>query len=308
MNEMKLYYNDNQNYVFFSTQKEITDENNKTRLAGGVTSGVLRYPHLIQELIEIKRKEIDKTNTDLLILGPGLSSVGRVSSPHLHEILAAFSANTHVTVVDINDELISEIGKSVFGFNERYLAESLLTAYNGHSVKKYSKNTIDNIRDYVEKISERVTQNIKIQKEDFANFKTSTKYDYIFAIQSLVYALLNCQSSNSIEEKKNSLLITAKYLGALKDNGVLIVDEILYDLMRKHLTYLPNLKDFQEAEIRWDYKTKTSSTPFTARKIEVPNNTRCVEKTAKVFYIDQENNPRDVSTTDLYFITRLEKK
>lgn len=308
MNKMSLYCTDNQSYAFCNEQIEIKDENNSPMLAGGVTSGVLRYPHLVKELIEIKRKEIDKTDTNLLILGPGLSLVGRVSSPHLHEILAAFSVNAHVTVVDNNDNLISEISKSVFGFNERYLAESLLTDYKGYSVKKYNKDTINKLRDYVEKIPEVVTQNIEIIKEDFAKFKISRKYDYIFATQSLMYALLQCQSHDSKEERKNSLLVSAKYLGALKDNGVLIVDEVLYDLMRKHLIYLPNPKDFKEAEIRWDYKTKDLSTPFTARKIEIPNDSRSEKQTPMMFYIDQEKGPRSVSTTDLYFITRLEKK
>lgn len=289
---------------YTNKQQEFAIENNGRSTTGGVTSDVLRYPHLIRELIEIKKQEKEKPDTNVLILGPGLSVVNKSSSPHLHEMAAAFSKNAHITVVDIDDNLISEIGKSTFGFNERFIAESVLKTREGHNVKKYTLNEIDDIRDYIKEIPEKVTQNLEVQKEDFTKFKASRSYDYIFATQSLMYTYLNFQSLERQEERKNSLLLTAKYLGSLKNNGVLVVDEMCYMLMRKQQTALPDPNSLKEAAIRWDYKTKNSSTPFTARKVEIPNDSERLERIPRVYYKDQKNWSRDISTMNLYFIKR----
>jgi hypothetical protein len=51
-------------------------------------------------------------------------------------------------------------------------------------------------------IPKKLTQELEIQKSDFAEFKPSKAYDYIFATQSLMYTLIDYESLDDETETR----------------------------------------------------------------------------------------------------------
>lgn len=309
------------NISFFQQKTALIDAAGKPMSAGGTTSGVLRYPHLIRELASIKASINASIGTGIvksheiavLILGPGLIDdqlieAGGISSPHLHEILAAFPKEAKVTVVDI-DKFISRLSESVFGSVQKELADSVLSAFNGYSVKSLSKDQIQEIRGYVAEIPETTTQELELYQQDFLEFKPEPKkYDYIFGMQSLMYALV------SVKKNRPEFLGTvAKYLSSLKENGSLITDEKVYQLMKEEIKAMPAPEVLGGKEsVRWIY---AKTTPFEAKRFLVPNSSRKDEMqregpdvNPKIFFQDGQKKSRHLSTMDVYSLKRLPKE
>ena len=135
---------------------------------GGVTSGALRYPHL---LVYLENSNLNQ-EAEVLILGPGMERYisehfQRISSPHLNEILAYFSQNAQVTVVDIEDFVLS-LQESLYSNFEREVAQSVLHVNGGFSLDRLTSQQIQFISQYIDRIPEEVQQHLNIIQDDFA--------------------------------------------------------------------------------------------------------------------------------------------
>ena len=264
---------------------------------GGVTSGVLRYPHL---LVYLENSNLNQ-EAEVLILGPGMERYisehfQRISSPHLNEILAYFSQNAQVTVVDIEDFVLS-LQESLYSDFEREVAQSVLHVNDGFSLDRLTSQQIQFISQYIDRIPEEVQQHLNIIQDDFAQYSPGIRqFDIIFALQSLMYSIKNV-------ERKEALEIFAKYLRALKDNGVLIIDEFAYLILQNHIKSLPNFSS--DKTIVWYYANKF---PFLLERIPVPNQTVNNENPRIIFTFPGDERVRFKSTSNIYVIKRLPKE
>lgn len=263
---------------------------------GGVTSGVLRYPHL---LVYLENSNLNQ-EAEVLILGPGMERYisehfHRISSPHLNEILAYFSQNAQVTVVDIEDFVLS-LQESLYSDFEREVAQSVFHVDSGFSLDRLSSQQIQFISRYIDRIPEVIQQHLNIIQDDFAQYSPGIRrFDIIFALQSLMYSIKNV-------ERKEALEIFAKYLRALKDNGVLIIDEFAYLILQNHIKSLPNFSS--DKTIIWYYGGKL---PFLLKRIPVPNQTVNNENPRIIFTFPGDKRIRFKSTSNIYVIKRLPK-
>lgn len=274
---------------------------------GGVTSGVLRYPHLIRYLADIRANQVD---VNVLILGPGLQNLGQsqgllgqISSPQTHEILSAFSEKTKVTVVDIDDSIISGLSRSTFSSDQKKVAASVLSNSNGYNVKALNASEIGRIRDYVNLIPGRIIQTLNLCQSDFSTF-VPEKHEYIFALQSLMYAAEAVK-----EDKKKFLTLIAKYLSGLKDNGTLIIDEELYEKMKYHIKAMPSRANLlEEKSLTWLYR----ETPFETTLLPILSTTREDDaprgRLPSVYFHRVDGSPGNLTTVDIYLLKRLPAK
>ena len=104
-------------------------------------------------------------------------------------------------------------------------------------------------------------------------------------------------------ERKEALEIFAKYLRALKDNGVLIIDEFAYLILQNHIKSLPNFSS--DKTIIWYYANKF---PFLLERIPVPNQTVNNENPRIIFTFPGDERVRFKSTSNIYVIKRLPKE
>ena len=280
-----------------------------TKTSGGVTTGVLRYPHLISSLINYQlNTDFDSNQFSLLILGPGNEETisrrsGRISSPQLHEILGVFPPETRVTVVD-NDDFIQNLGESVYGDLEKKVARSVMQGLKKHKKSnRISNREIDKISNYIDNLSENIQQlHINFIQNDFADFKPNDKYNFIFALQSLMYSL------DSAADRKAGLKIIANYLGALKNNGLLVIDHVTYIKMREFLKSLPSVGIPAGQEIYWNYPK--SNHKFMIVRVRLPFNPMDNPDPRLIFYYPGDLGKKlyqYVSTTEVFFIERLPK-
>lgn len=264
------------------------------------TTAALRYPHLIPELLKIKAKEQQNPHVEVLILGPGLMEPGKKAkffcSPQLHEILAAFHRKAKVSVVDI-DNYIKKIAYSIFDEIPKTSAISVLKL---GSAKKLSEDEIRGIVKYLDEIPVMITQELDIYQKDFSEF-VPKKYDYIFALQSLMYALYEIQHN-----RPKACALISKYLHALKDNGSLIIDEQLYAMMRYQLKTMPHPAELAENSRRWIYDAEGKSMIFQLEKyLPVPNSMVGNEGEKIVKFYDADHQCMESTNTDLFVIRLL---
>lgn len=288
----------------FHEQTSFIDFSGSISTFSGKTTAALRFPHLILELLKIMKKEQHNTNLDVLILGPGLMMPGVKNpyffcSPQLHEILAAFSSKTNVTLVDI-DRFISHIADSVFGKVPLECANKVITFGRGISVACLSIEERINILEYLHRIPSKVTQDLEIHHQNFSQFSPK-KYNYIFGLYSLFYAVY-------AEDPQENMNVILKYLSALKEDGSLIIDERLYNAMRRHFNTLPTMAFLVENSSRWTYGEGEGMMEFLIEKsIAVPNVLKSIDVNQIVYTCNSDGEMMESSVTDIYVIKRLPK-
>lgn len=272
----------------------------KTYSLNGITSSVLRYPHLIEYLSALK--ENLREDLSVLILGPGVesrrSSDGFLRSPQTHEILAAFSRKVKVTIVDIA-EFVNRLTTSIFSEDQKEIAKNILSFCEGYNIGLLTPDQKSEVRKYMENIPQQIQQDLKLVQHDFADFDSEEKYDYIFALLSLRFALRKVQDS-----QEASLSLIEKYFSYLKDGGCFLVDESLYLLMRRNIIVMPSPEELIDGPLKWSY-LKTS---FEAKRIFVSNTSRDVVKIPVVLYKSEEGTNQWTTTSDIYCIKKLSSK
>lgn len=193
---------------------------------------------------------------------------------------------------------------SAFGTGQQQLTKSATSITRGNApgfnVHLLSKTEAQEIDKYMKQIPDRLAQNLQLHQQDLSEFQTK-KYNYIFATQSLLYALLDVRGS-----RQKFLRRIVKYLGALKTNGSLIIDEFAYTVIREEIRTIPDPNIAPGKSVRWSYTDNADSTThFTTTRFCVPNTTRDTRRTPVLFYHDAERQTRIMSTTDIYTLTRL---
>lgn len=278
---------------------------------GGTTTCPGRQLH--QDLIlalDIGPKEKNNPNSSVCILGPGLLVPPlQYCSPSMHEICHAFHPDANITVVDALP-FVHTLQNSTWDSKVRQIAKSVLTIDNARNVRDLTWSQVHALGTYILTIPEKIQQILNCHQQEFAAF-VPQKYDYVFATMSLSYSL-----AHLYEDSMKSRALIAKYLGALKENGRLLIDEQTYKLMKRHITSLPSPVELAEANqkpVSWIYKSRNTEVNFSATSFSVPHSVRLENGHQFIKYCDPFTSaltPGILDTyeslvSDLYQIIRL---
>jgi SAM-dependent methyltransferase len=206
------------------------------RAADITTTCPLRYPHLLLDLLAIKKHE-DFSKKDILIAGLG-EFYG--SCPFLHE-MSAFFSEQRITAIDINPLVLKTAKHSHYYYdlaqkiriefswelNRAHIAlysdkeniQDLILLKNIHAKRIFGlKEIVQAIKD--KSISPRILE------QDFSKALLPNSFDFIFSPNSLIYAISDWtgKSQDKACIKPNALDIVKNFLNALKPGGRLYIE------------------------------------------------------------------------------------
>jgi hypothetical protein len=183
-----------------------------------LTTGPLRHLQVLKHLHdrEIRRARAlapaaASQKPSVLVLGAGLEYVqGHFVIPFLHELRASF--NGPITVIDMEGALGQVIPLSYYPPEDIFQSKDEKTDEDSREMLDFIASFFKTIPGHLE--------GIDFQNESFeAAALTPEKYDYIFALHSIMYSL------RSDKDPKQKEALCHKILASLKKRGILYTTE-----------------------------------------------------------------------------------
>lgn len=216
------------------TQEDLDRHYKKSASNGLMTvtaTAVLRFPHMLSDLMDQNEKGDKTARPSVLILGAGSQDIEEfgIELPFVHEIAAVFPSSD-LDIVDLDPNVAGAINKSHYRVEFALdLAKRVVedpenfSRFSKGEKSKQAQRSRELLKGLFETIplslSEHENLKINVTTDYFELFTPSKSYDFIIATKSIIYPLV--ADILSTYQKRN---LVQKYLSALKENGRLYVD------------------------------------------------------------------------------------
>jgi|GEM_PF-5242644 len=202
-------------------------------------TSVLRFPHMLSDLLEQEERLARNDRARVLVLGAGIQTPesGFVLT-FIHEVAAVFPAGD-LDIVDLDDRIANAIEGSRYDRTfARTYAEKIvrnpdnfsrfaLDSKKASKARRCHKRIAKLVQAIPLKMSQQRELKIKVEAAYFENHKPAEKYDYIIATKSVLYPL----ARDKLPAAQKRQLVN-KYLKALKGDGRMYVDYQTFLLMK----------------------------------------------------------------------------